>query len=74
MYIWIGLHIKDNDIIFTFNLGVVPHHQDYYISRIGDPNLNLHLPLASWGGQPRKLMNQTYLQQTTINQPKTAIK
>ena len=29
------------------------HHQDYYIFRIGNPNLNLHLPLASWeGGQP----------------------
>ncbi len=30
------------------------HHQDYYIFRIGDPNLNPHLPLASWeGGQPK---------------------
>ena len=31
------------------------HHQDfYYIFRIGDPNLNLHLPLASWEwGQPK---------------------
>ena len=30
------------------------HHQDYYIFRLGDPNLNLHLPQASWeGGQPK---------------------
>ena len=25
-------------------------HQDYYIFRFGNPNLNLHLPLASWEG------------------------
>ncbi len=29
----------------------LPWHE---IFRIGDPNLNLHLPLASWGGQPNK--------------------
>ena len=27
------------------------HHRDYYIFRIGDPNLNLHLPQAWEGGQ-----------------------
>ncbi len=41
-----------------FNLGCpLPsssHHQDYYIFRIGDPNLNLHLPLASWEGSSSK--------------------
>ena len=26
------------------------HHQDYYIFRIGNPNLNLHLPLLLRGG------------------------
>ena len=32
------------------------HHQDCYVFRIGDPNLNLHFPLASWeGGQPKVL-------------------
>ena len=41
-----------------YDLGLPPtqdssHHQDYYIFRIGNPNLNLHLPLASWvGGRP----------------------
>ena len=30
------------------------HHQDCYVFRLGDPNLNLHLPLESWeGGQPK---------------------
>ena len=29
------------------------HHQDYEPFLVGNPNLNLHLPLASWeGGQP----------------------
>ncbi len=29
------------------------HHQDYDIFRLGNPNLNLHLPLEYWeGGQP----------------------
>ena len=31
------------------------HHQDYYIFRIGNPDLNLHLPLASWVGGRSKL-------------------
>ena len=26
------------------------YHQDYYIFRLGHPELNLHLPLASWVG------------------------
>ena len=30
------------------------HHQDYYAFRLGDPELNIHLPLESWeGGQPK---------------------
>ena len=42
-------------------LWVVPlpsnsHHQDYSVFRIGDPELNLHLPLASWEG----LSNPSY--------------
>ena len=28
-------------------------HQDYYIFRLGDPNLNLHLPLLLGGGQSK---------------------
>ena len=41
------------------NLGCPPsqdssHHQDYETFLVGDPDLNLHLPLASWeGGQPK---------------------
>ena len=38
-----------------YHLGCTPaqdssHHQDCYVFRIGDPNLNLHLPLESWEG------------------------
>ena len=42
----------------VYNLGCpqaqdASHHQDYYIFRIGDPGLNLHLPLFLLeGGQP----------------------
>ena len=29
------------------------HHQDYYILRLGDPELHLHVSLESWDcGQP----------------------
>ncbi len=30
--------------------GCQENHQDYYVSRLGDPELNLHLPLESWEG------------------------
>ena len=37
------------------------HHPDYYIFRLGDPNLNLHSSLASWeGGQPKLYHNKLF--------------
>ena len=46
-----GTHIFGN----TYILGLPPtqdasHHQDYEPFLVGNPNLNLHLPLASWVG------------------------
>ena len=46
---------QGNQAIHGYDLGVAPSQdasdrQDYYIFRIGDPNLNLHLQLASWEG------------------------
>ncbi len=39
--------------LWHYDLGCPPS-QDYYIFRIGNPNLNLHLPHESWeGGQPK---------------------
>ena len=47
------------DIFRDINWVVPPpsnsHHQDYCIFRLGDPNLNLHLPLASWEGATPKI-------------------
>ena len=31
------------------------HHQDYYIFRIGDPELNLHLPQLLEGGTTQRI-------------------
>ena len=42
------------------------HHQDYYIFRIGYPNLNLHLPLESWEGLSQPNEYRTYLQDLPI--------
>ena len=48
------VHKKWWDILGCPPSQYASHHQDYYIFRIGDPNLNLHLPQASWeGGQPK---------------------
>ena len=49
-----------NDMIYEYNLGVAPSHdasdhQDYYTFRIGDPELNLRFPLASWEGTIPKI-------------------
>ena len=44
-------------IYIYINLGVAPSqyssdHQDYYIFRLGDPNLNIHFPLYWEGATP----------------------
>ena len=39
------------------------HHQDYHICRIGNPNLNLHLPLANGRGD-----NPTYTTSNKLDQ------
>ena len=43
------------------------HHQDYYIFRIGNPNLNLHLWLASWAGEQPKVYTGFNAWDATLN-------
>ena len=42
-------------------------HQDYYIFRIGDPNLNLHLPLLLGGGHTQDMYTTTKILQIIGN-------
>ena len=52
--------------LLQYRLGCPPaqdasHNQEYDIFRLGDPNLNLHFPLASWeGGQPKSYRLKIY--------------
>ncbi len=46
---------EDMDIAWVWPPPSNSDHQEYYIFRIGDSNLNLHLPLESWEGATPKI-------------------
>ena len=63
MAIFIHIYHEFKKHLGKFTLGVAPSqdssdHQNCYIFRIGDPNLNLHLPLLLGGGH---IQNIPYL-------------